>query len=349
MTKIGRGTLAGVLAAVLLASCTSSSSPHGTAAAAGTGTTSAASPSSSSSTASPSTTTSTTEAPTTTTSAKPAVPVPGAGTLGRGARGLAVLALEQRLEQLHYDAGAIDGTFDGNTTNAVIAFQKVNGLARTGRATKDVLDKLPMAGEPAALVAGGGATRVEVDLPRQVLFLYKGGGLFRILPISTGSGKRYCVDGQCATAVTPGGSFRVSRRISGWRTSRLGKLYNPLYFNGGIAIHGAPSVPASPASHGCVRIPMSAAAWFPQQVPNGTPVYVVGGRKAPVPFNEPAPSDASPDASTTTGPTTSTTVPTSAPPTTGAPTTTTTAPAFGTTTTVPAPTTTAPPTTTSTA
>ncbi|HUR48214.1 MAG TPA: L,D-transpeptidase, partial [Acidimicrobiales bacterium] len=119
--------------------------------------------------------------------------------------------------------------------------------------------------------------------------------------------------GDCATAVTPGGSFKITRRIPGWRTSRLGQLYNPLYFNGGIAIHGAPSVPAYPASHGCVRIPMHSARWFPDTVPNGTPVYVIGGSRAAVPFNEPAPGEAPPtvppDTSTTTtsGSTTTTT------------------------------------------
>ena len=125
-----------------------------------------------------------------------------------------------------------------------MAFQKVQGLARTGRATQDVVDALKTAGEPAPMMPSGGANRVEVDLKRQVLFLYKGGALLRILAVSTGNGKKYCVDGQCATAVTPGGSFKVSRKINGLRVSRLGQLYNPLYFNGGIAIHGAPSVPA---------------------------------------------------------------------------------------------------------
>jgi L,D-transpeptidase catalytic domain len=139
--------------------------------------------------------------------------------------------------------------------------------------------------------------------------LYKDGGLLRILPISTGSGKKYCVDGQCARAVTPGGSFRVTRKILGLRVSRLGQLYNPLYFNGGIAIHGAPSVPAYPASHGCVRIPMAASRWFYDTVAAGTPVYVVGGPKAAVPFNEQAPGDTTTSTSsstTTTAPTTTT-------------------------------------------
>jgi peptidoglycan hydrolase-like protein with peptidoglycan-binding domain len=260
----------------------------------------------------------TTSSSTTSTTAKPILPG-----LGRGAKGPEVVALEQRLTGLHYDAGKVDGTFDATTAFAVMAFQKVNGLPRTGRATKDVTDLLQTAGDPPAMLAGGGANRVEVDLKRQVLFLYKGGALLRILPVSTGSGKRYCVDGQCAMAVTPGGSFKIGRKISGVRVSRLGQLYNPLYFNGGIAIHGAPSVPAGPASHGCVRIPMSASRWFFDTVPSGTPVYVLGGRTAPVPFNEPAPGEAPPTSSTTTAKPTTTTTPTTVAPTTSSTTSTT--------------------------
>lgn len=280
-------------------------------------------------TAAPTTTapiTTTTAKPTTTTTARPRPVLEG---LGRGARGPQVLALQQRLNALHFDVGNLDGVYASVTAQAVMAFQKVYGLRRTGRATDDVVAKLATAQVPGPLVAGGGATKIEVDLPRQVLFLYHGGRLFKILPVSTGSGRRFCVDGSCGLAVTPGGSFRVGRRITGWRTSRLGQLYNPLYFNGGIAIHGASSVPSYPASHGCVRIPMSAAGWFPGEVPTGTPVYVVGGRRAAVPLNEPAPGDAPPSTTTTTRPPVTTTTTTTVPPTT---TTTTTAPPTTTTT-----------------
>ena len=218
-------------------------------------------------------------------------PLPG---LGPGASGPEIQALEQRLADLKYDPGKVDGVFDGTTGHAVMAFQKVHGLARTSRATPEVLSTLSGATTPAAMLPGGGANRVEIDLPRQVLFLWQGNSLARILPVSTGTGKRYCVDGACARAVTPGGSFRVTRKILGLRVSRLGQLYNPLYFNGGIAIHGSNSVPGRPASHGCVRIPMSASRWFFDTVPPGTPVYVMGGQSAPVPFNEQAPGDAAP-------------------------------------------------------
>ena len=66
---------------------------------------------------------------------------------------------------------------------------------------------------PGPLVPGGGSTRVEVDVARQVLFFYQGNALFKIVAVSTGSGQRFCVDGRCATAVTPGGSFRVGGKV----------------------------------------------------------------------------------------------------------------------------------------
>jgi lipoprotein-anchoring transpeptidase ErfK/SrfK len=210
---------------------------------------------------------------------------------------------------MKYDVGKVDGYYDGMTVNAVLAFQKVEHMARNGRATDDVVARIAAATEPASMVPGGGAKRVEVDVNRQILLLFETNALYRVLPVSTGNGKRYCVDGQCAYAHTPGGSFKTTWRVKGWHTSRLGKLYNPIFFNGGIAIHGSLSVPAYPASHGCVRIPMSAAEWFPSRVPRDIPVYVINGPKAPVPFNEPAPNGAPPSsvATTTTEPPTTTT------------------------------------------
>ena len=54
---------------------------------------------------------------------------------------------------------------------------------------------------------------------------------------------------------TPVGRFAISRKIAGYDSSPLGVLYKPMYFYGGYAIHGNPSVPPYPASHGCVRVP----------------------------------------------------------------------------------------------
>ena len=125
---------------------------------------------------------------------------------------------------------------------------------------------------------------MEIDLPRQVLFLYQGGGLDKIMSISTGSGEDYYsfTAEDWATAVTPPGSYQVHYQVDGWDTSPLGELYNPVYFDPeiGLAIHGSEEVPADPASHGCVRISMTAAEWFPAKAPKGTPVYISDGQTA---------------------------------------------------------------------
>lgn len=220
--------------------------------------------------------TTTTEAPTTTTTTAP-MPTTTLPGLGAGARGGEVLAIQQRLQALHYWVGTPDGIYAQDTVYAVMAFQKVTGMARTGRATDDVVAAMETATTPSPLVAGGEANRVEVDLPRQVLFLYEGGSLSTILPVSTGNMERFCSEGYCRIAGTPTGAFKVYRQDKGWNEGPLGSLYNAQFIVGGIAIHGSRSVPAQPASHGCIRIPMSAAEWFPSKMSIGTPVYVTGG------------------------------------------------------------------------
>ena len=259
----------------------------------------------------------TTSAPATSTTAVSAAPVPPpppAG-LGPGARGPAVASLEQRLDALRYYVAKVDDTFDQNTAYAVMAFQKVNRMERTGRATDNVVAAINQARSgPPPLVPGGGDTRVEIDLDRQVLFLYEGNNLSKILPVSTGSGKRFCSEGWCRRAVTNVGSFAVNRQARGWEKSPLGMLYNPLYFDGGIAIHGARSVPAGPASHGCVRIPMAAAEWFPSRVTMGTAVYVAGAGRVPPPSRpSPVPPPAAPPGPTATVPPVTFTPPPEAP------------------------------------
>jgi lipoprotein-anchoring transpeptidase ErfK/SrfK len=211
-----------------------------------------------------------------------AVPPQG---LGPGDRGPQVKVLEDLLAAQHYGAHAVDDLYDQDTADAVVAFQKAKGLPRTGRATQDVADAVSTSGPPDPLVPGGGPTRVEIDLPRQILLLYQNDALFRVLPVSTGSGKRFCHGGRCRRAVTPAGSYRVGYRLPGWRKSPLGRMYKPVYYmvGIGIAIHGYRQVPYEPASHGCVRIPMTAAEWFPDYVPDGTPVYVLDGKTPPGP------------------------------------------------------------------
>jgi lipoprotein-anchoring transpeptidase ErfK/SrfK len=120
-----------------------------------------------------------------------------------------------------------------------------------------------------------GYKHVEVDLDRQVLLLIDSeGNIAKILPVSTGSGKRYNEKGMRGLAYTPTGRFRIYGKMAGWRKSPLGLLYYPNYFSDGLAIHGNPSVPHEPRSHGCIRIPMFAAADVSRQLPVGAIVLI---------------------------------------------------------------------------
>jgi lipoprotein-anchoring transpeptidase ErfK/SrfK len=195
--------------------------------------------------------------------------------LARGAEGADVLHLQDRLVQIHYDPGTVDGRYGAETALAVMAFQKVSSLPRTGVADAATLAALGGATDPAPLIPAGAPTRVEVDMARQVLLVWNDGQLIKILPVSTGNGKRYCEKGNCGVAVTPLGEFRAERRIAGLHRSPLGVLYNPVYFHEGFAIHGSPSIPASPASHGCVRVPIHSSRWIYDHIADGTPISLL--------------------------------------------------------------------------
>ncbi|HSE32570.1 MAG TPA: L,D-transpeptidase family protein [Pyrinomonadaceae bacterium] len=180
---------------------------------------------------------------------------------------------EQRLWELGYWAGPIDGKFDSASRQALVAFQKVEGRARTGKLTSTELSALLTASRPRPRFEGYG--HIEIDLTRQVLFVInENGTIIRILPVSSGNEGRYVDHGQIHRAHTPRGTFKVLRKINGWRLSSLGLLYYPSYILNGLAIHGSLSVPTYPASHGCIRVPMFAAKELSALMPIGIEVSI---------------------------------------------------------------------------
>ena len=184
---------------------------------------------------------------------------------------------EARLAELGYGPGRVDGVIDNTARNALIAFQKWEQRKVTGRLSREEFEALGSANPPQAKDTG--YRHVEVDIDRQVLLLTDDAGVVqRVLPISSGSDKQYREKGGSGLAYTPRGRFRINAKIAGWRKSPLGLLYYPSYFSGGVAIHGNPSVPNEPESHGCVRIPMSAAIEISRALPLGTIVLVYDNR-----------------------------------------------------------------------
>jgi len=168
-----------------------------------------------------------------------------------------------------YPTGPVDGAIDDQTRSGLVLFQKWEERKLTGQLNRSEFDAIMDAEAPQP--RDPGYAHVEVDVDRQLLLLIDSdGAITKMLPVSTGSNKQYNEKGLRGLAYTPRGRFRIYSKIAGWRKSPLGLLYYPNYFSDGLAIHGNPSVPRSPQSHGCVRIPMSAAAEMSKRLPVGT-------------------------------------------------------------------------------
>ena len=183
-----------------------------------------------------------------------------------------IIEAERKLTELGYWAGPIDGRLDEGTTSALIAFQKWEAREITGKLTRGELEAIRngVAPKPRDL----GYEHVEVDVDRQLLMLVNEEGAVRVLPVSTGSDKPFMDQGQTSVAYTPRGRFVVYDKTYGWENGDLGSVYYANYISGGVAIHGYLTVPTTPASHGCIRIPMFAAREVSRLLPVGTIVLV---------------------------------------------------------------------------
>ena len=294
--------------------------------------------------------------------------MPISQTLAEGMAGEEVRMVQQRLADLAFDPGPVDGYYGELTRQAVWAFEKlVMGVPRSearGRITPDMWDRMqdPIAIQPRR-PTNGLADHTEIYLPEQVMIVFNGDQPALVAHISTGelangatgftpwydNAAEYCetvtIDTDdngvpleetvekaiCGRSYTPPGVFEAYRKIEGRRESRLGGMYDPIYINQGIAIHGALNVPLEPASHGCIRVSQYLGRSLQSVLELGDRVMIWDG------VTEPELQSAEarkmrwdyPDPNATTTTSTSTT------------TTTTTVP--GPTTTVPAPTTTRPP------
>ena len=180
------------------------------------------------------------------------------------------------------------------------------------------------------------ANHTEIYLPEQVVIVFVDDKPALISHISSGErrgvvrrghdqprrvgnedGTEPLKRGECGLSNTPGGVFEYYRRVEGVRESALGGMWNPVYFNYGIAIHGALNVPLQPASHGCIRIPLTLSEYFQQLVADGDQVYVFDGVKEPEEYGAQLPTfnwrDPNYTTTTTAPPPTTTPPPTPAP------------------------------------
>ena len=158
----------------------------------------------------------------------------------------------------------VTGRPGDETSVAVLAFRKWAGLARTGVLDAQVTSALDRATRPVPMLDRPGK-RVEILLRRQVALEIVDNRVERVFHISSGAAGR-----------TPSGAFHVYRkeRMS-WSVPFSTWMPWASYFTGGIALHAYPSVPAYPASHGCVRMMARDAPLMYAFATYGTPVDVV--------------------------------------------------------------------------
>jgi hypothetical protein len=180
--------------------------------------------------------------------------------LKEGNSGPAPKMLNILLGNLGYVNGG-GSSYSSATGRAVLAYRKVNGMARKEKATGKIFKKLAKGKGGFKLKHPGAGKHVETDLSRQVMVLAKHGEVDEIYTISSGA----------PATPTIQGKFRFYRKDAGYNS--LGMYYS-VYFIRGYATHGYHDVPTYPASHGCLRNPIPDSVHIYNWIDLGDPIYV---------------------------------------------------------------------------
>ena len=230
--------------------------------------------------------------------------------MGDGSFGDEVAAVQTRLKELGFDPGPIDGQFGSLTRASVWAFEKLVMQTPRNEATGRVTNEMwQLMQEPLVVLPrrpeAASANHTEIYLPEQVIIFFRDDKPALISHMASGTGEEWCEEvtispgergnengteplkrGECGNSKTPGGVFEFDRQHVGAWESALGTMWNPMYFNYGIAVHGATNVPLEPASHGCIRIPLTLGDYFQSLVSIGDQVFVFDGVKEPEEYSE---------------------------------------------------------------
>jgi hypothetical protein len=159
--------------------------------------------------------------------------------LSRGKCGPVVVGFKKAMRKMGYIVNS-GRCFGGKTARGVLAYRKVNDLARSSRAGAGLVRKV-FAGKGEYEVRHPGAgEHVEAPLAKQVLVIARGDKPIWVYPISSGK----------SSTPTVTGHYSFIRTEPGYNDHGM---YYSWYFYGGYAVHGYESVPDYPASHGCLR------------------------------------------------------------------------------------------------
>jgi hypothetical protein len=180
--------------------------------------------------------------------------------LRQGKCGDVVVGFKKAMRKLGYIANS-GRCYKAKTARGVLAYRKVNGMARSMRAGKGLVKRV-FAGRGGYRVRHPGAGRhVEASLGKQVLVFAKGGRATQIYPISSGK----------SSTPTVTGHYQFIRTEPGYNSHGM---YYSWYFHGGYAVHGYESVPDYPASHGCLRTFIADQPEIYNRIRHGEDIFV---------------------------------------------------------------------------
>jgi L,D-transpeptidase catalytic domain len=159
--------------------------------------------------------------------------------LHQGQCGPVVVAFKKAMRKMGYIANS-GRCFGDKTGRGVLAYRKVNGMARSMRAGKGLVKRAFAGKGEYHVVHPNAGEHLEAPLSKQVLVFAKGDKPFAVYPVSSGK----------SSTPTVTGHFHFIRQEPGYNAHGM---YYSFYFYGGYAVHGYESVPDYPASHGCIR------------------------------------------------------------------------------------------------
>jgi hypothetical protein len=162
-----------------------------------------------------------------------------------GSTGRFVQLIQSRLWILHFFIQE-SGVYDGGTGNAILAYRKLRGWARTQDLDRAVVNGLLDEVGSFQVRFPHDGHHAEANLGQQLVAFINGSNVQWIVPTSSGK----------PDTPTVLGHFSVYDKSPGYNAKAM---YYSNYFTGGYAIHGYDPVPEYAASHGCLRIPIADA------------------------------------------------------------------------------------------
>lgn len=208
----------------------------------------------------------------------PAIP----DAMERGDSGIDVVRVQRRLNALEYYYSGLDGEFGGGTSDALDAFQKRNGLERTGVADEATLKLL--FSEDALKALKPYVLKISIDDQRVYAYGLDANNeyteLVRTMKCSTGKDETPTPKGTFQSGTGPGARWHYFTKYECWAQYAYyidgAIMFHSVLYNEkeGQATQSSINNLGRKASHGCVRLSVEDAKWIWNNCPRNTKIIV---------------------------------------------------------------------------